>query len=62
MELDKDEALTHSITATPCFIISDKGERLIIPGAFSTEEFETALKDLDEGNLESKSYGMGALQ
>lgn len=62
VELDRDEALTHSITSTPCFIISEKGERLIIPGAFSAEDFETALKDLNEGNLESKSYGMGTLQ
>lgn len=61
VELDKEEALSHSITATPCFILTKKEEKLIIPGVFSTEEFETALKDFDEGNIKSKTYGIGAL-
>ena len=60
--LDKEEALTHGITATPCFILNHKGDKLIIPGVFSAEEFETALKDLAEGNIASKSYGVGTLQ
>lgn len=62
VELDKEEALSHGITATPCFILIKKEEKLIIPGVFSTEEFETALKDFDEGNIKSKSYEMGALR
>lgn len=62
VELDKEEALSHGITATPCFILIKKEEKLIIPGVFSTEEFETAIKDFDEGNIKSKSYGMGALR
>lgn len=62
VELDKEEALSHGITATPCFILIKKEEKLIIPGVFSTEEFETALKDFDEGNIKSKSYGMGVLR
>ncbi|WP_458404938.1 DsbA family oxidoreductase [Methanobrevibacter sp.] len=62
VELDKEEALSHGITATPCFILIKKEEKLIIPGVFSTEEFKTALKDFDEGNIKSKSYGMGALR
>lgn len=61
IELDKDEAITHGITATPCFILNKKEEKLIIPGVFSTEEFEIALKDFDEGNIKSKSYGIGSL-
>lgn len=61
IELDKDEALSHGITATPCFILTKKEEKLIIPGVFSTEEFKTALKDFDEGNIKSKSYGIGSL-
>lgn len=56
VKLDKDEALTHTITATPCFIIAHNGERLIIPGAFSTEEFEIALKDLFNGEIRDKSF------
>lgn len=62
VELDKEEALSHGITATPCFILIKKEEKLIIPGVFSTEEFKTAIKDFDEGNIKSKSYGMGALR
>lgn len=62
VELDKEEALSHAITATPCFILIKKEEKLIIPGVFSTEEFKTALKDFDEGNIKSKSYGMGTLR
>lgn len=54
--LDKEEALTHGITATPCFIVYLNEERLIIPGAFSTEEFEIALKDLATGNLAGKTF------
>lgn len=54
--LDKEEALTHGITATPCFIVYLNEERLIIPGAFSTEEFEIALKDLSTGNLSEKTF------
>lgn len=61
VELDKEEALSHSITATPCFILTKKEEKLIIPGTFSIEEFESAVKDFDEGNIRSKSYGIGAL-
>lgn len=54
--LDKEEALTNGITATPCFILYQKEERLIIPGVFSTEEFEIALKDLVSGELAGKTF------
>lgn len=54
--LDKEEALTNGITATPCFILELNEDRLIIPGVFSIGEFETALKDLSSGNLEGKTF------
>ena len=54
--LDKEEALTHGITATPCFILNLKEERLIIPGVFSAEQFETALKDMVSGDLAGKTF------
>ena len=54
--LDKEEALTNGITATPCFILNLKEDRLIMPGAFSTEEFEIALKDMVSGDLAKKSF------
>lgn len=54
--LDKEEALENGITATPCFILYSKEERLIIPGVFSTEEFEIALKDLSSSNLSEKTF------
>ncbi|MBQ2654262.1 MAG: DsbA family protein [Methanobrevibacter sp.] len=59
--LDMDEAVSNGITATPCFILTEKEEKLIIPGAFSTEEFEVALKDFVDGNVESKTYGFGSI-
>lgn len=54
--LDKEEALTNGITATPCFIVYLNEERLIIPGVFSSEEFEIALKDLSTGELAGKTF------
>lgn len=54
--LDMDEAISHTITATPCFIFTENEEKLIIPGVFSTEEFEIALKDFEEGKIEEKSF------
>lgn len=54
--LDKEEALTNGITATPYFILELNEERLIIPGVFSAEEFEIALKDFSSGNLAEKTF------
>lgn len=59
--LDMEEAISNGITSTPCFILNEKEERLIIPGAFSTEEFEIALKDFTDGSIKSKTYGFGTL-
>ena len=56
-----DDAISNGITSTPCFILNKKEEKLIIPGAFSAEEFEVALKDFVEGNIKSKTYGFGTL-
>ena len=56
-----DEAISNGITSTPCFILNEKEEKLIIPGAFSAEEFEVALKDFTNGNIKSKTYGFGTL-
>ncbi len=54
--LDMEEALSNGITATPCFILFKNEERLIIPGTFSVEEFETALKDFESGEIKNKSF------
>lgn len=54
--LDQEEAISYGITATPCFILNHKGQRLIIPGVFSSKEFEIALKDMVEGKMESKTF------
>lgn len=56
IELEKDEAISHGITATPCFILEQKGERLIIPGVLSDEEFEIALNDFNGGNIKDKTF------
>ena len=54
--LDMEEALSHGITATPCFILEKDGGRLIIPGVFSYEEFEIALKDFESGEIKDKTF------
>ena len=59
--LDMEDAISNGITSTPCFILNEKEERLIIPGVFSAEEFEVAIKDFADGNIESKTYGFGTL-
>ena len=37
-------------------VLEQKEERLIIPGAFSTEEFKIALKDFTSGNIKDKTF------
>lgn len=54
--LDQEEAVSYGITATPCFILNHNGERLIMPGVFSSEEFENALKDMLSGEIEKKTF------
>ena len=54
--LDQEDAIMNGITATPCFILTLKEERLIIPGVFSQSEFETALRDLSSGNISKKTF------
>ncbi|MBQ6100330.1 MAG: DsbA family protein [Methanobrevibacter sp.] len=54
--LDMEEALSHGISATPCFILEKDGGRLIIPGVFSYEEFEIALKDFESGEIKDKTF------
>lgn len=56
IELDRDEALSSGITATPCFILFIREERLMIPGVFSEEEFRNALKDFISGEIKNKSF------
>ena len=54
--LDQEEAVSYGINATPCFILNYNGERLIMPGVFSTEEFENALEDMLSGEIEKKTF------
>lgn len=54
--LDMEEAISNGITSTPYFILEKNEERLFIPGAFSTEDFEIALKDFISGEIKNKSY------
>ena len=54
--LDQEEAVSYGITATPCFILNFKEERLIMPGMFSTEEFENTLEDMQNGKIREKTF------
>lgn len=54
--LDKEDALSNGLTSTPYFILEKNEERLIIPGVFSTEEFKTALKEFESGEIKNKTF------
>lgn len=54
--LDKEDALSNGITSTPYFILEKNEDRLIIPGVFSAEEFEIALKDFASGDIKDKTF------
>ena len=54
--LDQEDALSNGITATPYFILELNESRLNIPGVFSAEEFETALKDFTSGEIKDKTF------
>lgn len=54
--LDQEEALSNGINSTPYFILEKNEERLIIPGVFSQEEFEIALRDFASGNIKEKTF------
>ena len=56
IDLDLDEALSNGITTIPYYFIEYENERLTVPGVFSTEEFETAFKDLISGKIRDKSF------
>ncbi len=45
---DMENVASIGITSTPCFILDKNGKELIIREFLSVEEFETALKDIDE--------------
>lgn len=54
--LDNEEALSNGITSTPYFILEKNEERLMIPGVFSAEEFEIALRDFISGDIKNKTF------
>ena len=56
IDLDMEEALSNGIDATPCFILFSREERLIIPGAFSKEDFKIALGDFESGKIKNKTF------
>ena len=44
------------VDAIPLYFLNVSEEQLIVPGAFEKEDFKTALVDLINGEIESKSY------
>lgn len=56
VRIDEEDAQYNGIFAVPGYVIYNGDDRLIIPGAFSTEEFKIALKDMISGEIESKTW------
>lgn len=56
VEIDKEDAKLNRVYAVPCYFVEKGDEMLVIPGVLSSEEFENALKDLKNGEIESKTF------
>jgi predicted DsbA family dithiol-disulfide isomerase len=56
VELEMQDALFNGITTIPHYILMKKGEELIIPGVLEKDDFKTALKDLDSGEIAKKTF------
>ena len=55
VQIDEEDAKLNGVQAVPCYFVENSEEMLVIPGALSTEEFKNALKDLESGEIESKT-------
>ena len=55
VQIDEEDGKLNGVQAVPCYFVENSEEMLVIPGALSTEEFKNALKDLESGEIESKT-------
>ena len=56
VELEMEDALFNGITAIPHYILLNGDEELIVPGVFEKEDLKTALSDLVNGEIASKTF------
>ena len=56
VRIEEEEAIVMGVEAIPLYFLNVSEEQLIVPGAFEKEDFKTALVDLINGEIESKSY------
>ena len=56
VRVEEEEAIVMGVEAIPLYFLNISEEQLVVPGAFEKEDFKTALVDLMNGEIASKSY------
>jgi len=56
VRVEEEEAIVMGVEAIPLYFLNISEEQLVVPGAFEKEDFKTALLDLMNGEIASKSY------
>lgn len=56
VQIEEEEAIVMGVEAIPLYFLNVSEEQLIVPGAFEKEDFKTAIVDMINGEIESKSY------
>lgn len=56
VKIEEEDAIHMGVESIPLYFLNISEEQLIIPGAFEKEDFKIAIKDLINGEIESKSY------
>ena len=56
VEIEEEDAIVMGVESIPLYFLNISEEQLIIPGAFEKDDFKIAIKDLINGEIESKSF------
>ena len=56
VQIEEEEGIVMGVEAIPLYFLNVSEEQLIVPGAFEKEDFKTAIVDMINGEIESKSY------
>ena len=56
VQIEEEDAIHMGVESIPLYFLNISEEQLIIPGAFEKEDFKIAIKDLINGEIQSKSY------
>lgn len=56
VQLEEEESIIMGIEAIPFYMITINDEQLTVPGAFEKEDFKIAIRDMINGEMESKTF------